>query len=252
MLALALCVVALPATLWAQQQPTWEIEALNDQGWAEFNFQTGLGIGTNGVLVRYGTAFLTADRVSVNQQSGEVAADGNVRIQNEGQIWAGEHIRYNFKNRQIEAQQFRTGQAPIFAAGEGLHGDITNRVYMATNAVLTTDDVAEPGVKIRARSIKILPGDKVVARHATLYVGNVPVFYTPYYSRKLGARSNHFTFVPGYRSSWGPFLLSSYNLFLGEEFDGVAHVDYRAERGVGLGPDLDYDLGRWGKGTAKY
>ena len=252
MLALALCVLALPAVLRAQQQPTWEIEALNDQGWAEFDFRTGIGIATNGVLVRYGNAFLTADRVSFNQQSGDVVADGNVRIQSGEQIWAGNHIRYNFETRQIEAQQFRTGQAPLFAAGEGLHGEITNRVYVATNAVITTDDVAEPAVKIRAKAIKILPGDKVVARHATLYVGHVPVFYTPYYSRKFGPRSNRFSFVPGYRSSWGPFLLSGYNFFLGEEFDGVAHVDYRERRGLGVGPDLNYHLGRWGEGEAKY
>ena len=74
MLALALCVLAFPAAVRAQQQPAWVIEALNDQGWAEFNFQTGLGVGTNGVLVRYGNAFLTADRVTVNQQSGSNAA----------------------------------------------------------------------------------------------------------------------------------------------------------------------------------
>ena len=61
MTALALCALALPSALRAQQQPSWEMEALSDQGWAEFNFQTGLGRGTNGVLVRYGSAFLTAE-----------------------------------------------------------------------------------------------------------------------------------------------------------------------------------------------
>ena len=83
MLALALCAVAFPGALRAQQQPEWEMEALTDQGWAEFDFQTGLGRGTNGVMVRYGSAFLTADQVGVNQQSGDVTADGNVRIQSE-------------------------------------------------------------------------------------------------------------------------------------------------------------------------
>src|ERR1035437_7698232 len=48
MLALALCALAIPGALHAQQQPEWEMEALTDQGWAEFDFQTGLGRGTNG------------------------------------------------------------------------------------------------------------------------------------------------------------------------------------------------------------
>ena len=60
----------------------------------------------------------------------------------------------------------------------GLHGEetvktrthLTNRVYMATNAFVTTDDVAQPAVKVRAHYIKIIPGDKIVASSAILYV----------------------------------------------------------------------------------
>ena len=252
MLALALSVLALPAALWAQQRPGWVIEALNEDGWAEFDFQTGQGRGTNGVLVRYGSAFLTADQVSVNQQSGEVFADGNVHIQSEEQIWAGEHIRYNFKTKMIEAEQFRTGRAPVFAEGEGLHGDYTNRVLIATNGMITTDDVSEPAFKVRAKYLKIIPGDKVEAHDATLYVGGVPVFYFPYYSRNIGPHANNFNFIPGYRSSWGPYLLGNYNFFMGDALDGTAHVDYRGRRGAGLGPDLNYHLGRWGDGTLRY
>ena len=252
MLALALCALALPGVLPAQQQPGWEMEALNDQGWAEFDFQTGLGFGTNGVLVRYGTAFLTADEVTVNQHSGDVTADGEVRVQNQDQIWVGEHIRYNFKTRQIQAAQFRTGKPPVFASGEGLHGELTNRIYFATNGMVTTDDVAEPAVKVRASRITIIPGKKVIARHATLYVGGVPVFYFPYYSRSLEPRSTRFHVVPGYRNSFGPFLLTSYDFFLDDVLDGTLHADYRARRGFGGGPDVDYHLGRWGSGAFKY
>ena len=63
---------------------------------------------------------LTADRATVNEQTGETEADGRVRIQRDDQIWAGEHIRYNFKTRQMETAQFRTGKTPVFAAGEEL------------------------------------------------------------------------------------------------------------------------------------
>ena len=38
---------------------------------------------------------------SVNQTTGEAQAEGDVRIQREGQLWAGEKIVYNFKTRQI-------------------------------------------------------------------------------------------------------------------------------------------------------
>ncbi|HEX4342247.1 MAG TPA: LPS assembly protein LptD, partial [Verrucomicrobiae bacterium] len=45
------------------------------------------------------------------------------------------------------------------------------------------------------------------------------------------------------------FLMTSYVWYLNEELDGTVHLDYRADRGVGFGPDFNYHLGRWGSGT---
>ena len=89
------------------------------------------------------------------------------------------------------------------------------------------------------------------ARHATVYIGNVPVFYFPYYRRSLEKHENTFVFIPGYRSVFGPYLLSSYHWFLNEELSGVVHVDYRELRGIGEGPDFNYNLGTLGEGTLK-
>ena len=250
--ALALSTLALPWGLFAQQEPGLEIQALSGEGQAEYDFTTGLATATNGVLVKYGGGVLTADKVTADPESGAVVADGSVRIQRDDQIWVGEHIRYNFKTRQMEAEQFRTGKAPVFAMGSGLHADVSNRVYIATNAFITADDISDPAIKVRANYIRIIPGEKIEARHATLYLGGVPVFYFPFYSRNLGARSNNLNFVPGYRSSFGPFLLGSYTWFLNQALDGAVHVDYRERRGAGAGPDLNFHLGRWGDGTFKY
>jgi LPS-assembly protein len=235
-----------------QVQPEWEIEALNDQGWVEYDYQTGVATATNGVLVKYGGAVLTAERVAVREETGEVVADGRVRIQQGDQLWASEHLLYNFKTRQMKAAQFRTGKDPVFAYGEGLHGEVSNRVYYATNAFLTADDVDRPLLKVRAKYIKITPGDRIEARHATVLIGKVPVFYFPSFSRKLKGESNNFDFVPGYRNLYGAYLLSTYNWFLNDQFDGAAHVDYRVKRGIGVGPDVNYHLGPYGEGSVRY
>jgi lipopolysaccharide assembly outer membrane protein LptD (OstA) len=257
-LTFALGAVAFSGRGFAQQDEMalepgqMEIRALNDQGWAEVDLATGIATGTNGVMFRYGGAVVTAERMTVDENSGDVSADGRVHIQREEQIWAGEHIRYNYQTHQIEAEQFRTGKNPVFIEGEGLHGDTSNKVYVATNAFITTEDLAQPVMKVRAKRIKIIPGKRVEARHATLYVGGVPMFYFPYYSRNIGPRANNFNFVPGYRSSYGPFLLSSYHWFLGDDLDGALHLDYRERRGLGGGPDVNYHLGQWGDGSIKY
>jgi len=254
--SLALALLALPDPLQGQSQEEkeWSIVPLSNEpgSGVDYDFQHGIATGSHGVLVRYGEAVLTAQVVAVHWATGEVIADGDVRIQQGEQLWTSQHVNYNFKSHQLEAQQFRTGVSPLFASGVGLHGDVTNRVYVATNALLTTDDIAQPAIKVRAKKIVIVPGKRVQAYQAVLYMGEVPVFYVPYYSRDLGPNANTFNFTPGYRSLYGPFILANYTWFYNEQLDGVFHLDYRERRGPGVGPDLNYHLGPWGEGTFKF
>lgn len=251
-LLLALLLLGLPWASQGQRLTDWVIEPLTGDGAVEYDFETDIATATNGVIVKYGDAVLTADRVAVSQSSGEVVADGMVRIQQGAQVWASEHVRYNFKTRQMRAEQFRTGKTPVFAAGENLTGDISNRVYSATNAVITADDIAKPAIKVRARSIRIIPDKKIEARHATLYAGPIPIFYFPYYSRTLGPQGHDLNVVPGYRSRFGAFALGTYTWMLNDHLDGVVHMDYRLRRGPGVGPDFNYHLGQWGEGSLRY
>ena len=248
-LAAGLALGALTAG--GQQEPLLMVEALSPDGWVEMD-RSGTATATNGVRVIYGNALLTAERVRVDQTSGEVEAAGRVRIQRDDQIWAGEEIRYNFKTRSIEAAVFRTGKSPVFAEGAKLTADTSNSVYLAQGSFVTTDDVSEPFTKLRASSLTIIPGKSITARHATMYVGGLPVFYLPYFTYNLNNDLNQFTFLPGYRSSYGYYLLSSYRWFYNEALDGSIHLDYRTKRGVGTGPDLNLHLGRWGEMGVKY
>ncbi|HVM50656.1 MAG TPA: hypothetical protein VMU04_21695, partial [Candidatus Acidoferrum sp.] len=258
-LVLALCAIALPGAVRAQQKPDLEIYALTDKSWVEWDPASRKVMGTNGFLLRYGDTILTADSVVLDRTTDEAIAQGRVHIQHGDQIWAGENIRYNFRTRQMEAEEFRTGRSPAFVEGRGLHGEqfvtknhLTNRLYAATNAFVTTDDIVHPAVKVRAHYIKIIPGDKVVAYNAVLYAEGVPVFYFPFYERNLGDRANNFNFVPGYRSWYGPFLMNSYSFYLGDHIDGNVHVDYRVKQGFGEGPNLNYNFGPWGEGWLRY
>jgi LPS-assembly protein len=253
-LTLALCFFAFPEALQAQQQPLveWEVTALPGGSYPVYDVNTEVFIITNGAMVRYGNTVLTAQEIQANASTGEVIADGRVRVQQGEQVWASEHLIYDFKTHQMQAEQFRTGQAPLFAAGNGLHADVTNKTAVATDALITSEDIAQPLIKIRAKRIKLIPGKKIEAHEATLYIGSIPVFYFPFYSRNLTEHAGHFNFIPGYRSAFGPFLLASYSWYLDEELNGVFHLDYRGKRGPGVGPDLNYDLGPWGSGTLKY
>ena len=257
-IALIISAVLLGFSAAAQEEASWEVQSLNRilpgtvEGQVFYDVAGGTATGTNGVYIRYGGAVMTADAATVNTKTGDVQADGNVRIESGDQLWVGEHIQYNFKTRLMRSEQFRTGRLPVFAGGTDLTGDTSNRVYVARSAFFTTDDTSDPAYRIRATRIKIIPGKSVQMWNAVMFVEGVPVFYFPYYQRNLGPRANNFTTTPGYRSRYGAYFLNTYNWYLGDVADGKIHADYRERRGPSAGPDVNLHLDQWGEATVKY
>jgi lipopolysaccharide assembly outer membrane protein LptD (OstA) len=201
---------------------------------------------------KYTETVLTADSGIFNKESGDVQADGHVRIMQGDMLYVGEHIDYNFKTRQMRSQQFRTGKPPIFLQGRNLHGNTTNQTYVTEHAKVTTDDVSNPASFIRSRRIIIVPDKYFEAWNSVVFLKGVPVFYYPYYKRNLGPHANNWNFTPGYSSDYGAYLLGTYTWWLNDEVDGALHTDYRAKRGPGIGPDFNLHLDRWGLGNAQF
>lgn len=237
---------------YAQEPLPIELRALNDLGQVDFDIRSQSWVFTNGVALTYSNAVLTADWGTASLITGEVNASGNVVLQQEGRLWRGESIDFNFRTGELHTDKFRTGEPPYLAEGNGLQASQTNNTYTATDVYLTTDDYSEPAYKIRAKSIKVVPGKYIEAKHATLRLGNVPVMYFPYYKRNLNGPSSEFMVTPGYRSRYGAYLLGSYDWYWNEKLEGTLNLDYRSKRGVGFGPDVDFNFGRYGAGNFEF
>ena len=235
----------------AATDTNWVVQFLSPD-FVEYDTATGTAIVTNGIIVKYGGATLSARKARANEKTGLVEAEGDVYLERQGHIWRSEKMRYNFYSGEILGSDFRTGQSPYFAEGKVLAGDHKAGVYVGREGSVTTDDYAESaGYKVRAKDIIIVPGEYVESRHAVLYIGKVPVFYFPYYHRSLKDNANHISFTPGYRSLYGPFLLTTYNWYWNQQLEGAVHLDGRYKRGVGFGPDFKWTLPRFGEGMFK-
>lgn len=258
LLALAAALALASGSARAQQRGSpWFIEAPGKEGTLSFDLATRTVIATNGILVRYqdsptNTTELTALRARLNQDTGDIQAEGAVTLKRDGQLWRSHSADYNFKSRDFRAGDFRTGHAPFYIGGLGLAADATNRVFTAHDSFVTTDDLGVPGFRLKCKTLTVTAGERIEATEATLYIGTVPVMYLPKYSRSLMRHPNNFAFEPGYRSLYGPFLLGTYNWSGSEQLSGKMHLDYRQRRGVGFGPDVSYDLGRFGEGEFKF
>ena len=125
----------------------------------------------------------------------------------------GRNYYYNFVTGEIVSTRFRAGMMPVFVVGEGLSGNQRTSSYSATNSVLTTDDVVDPAFRVRGSSATIVPGEYVELRDAVAYVGDTPVFWFPKYRRRIARHPQNFEFTPGYRSFYGPYLLTTINSY---------------------------------------
>jgi lipopolysaccharide assembly outer membrane protein LptD (OstA) len=225
-------------------------------GHVELDPRTGLTTYTNAqapVTLTYGDTILSAHQIQLNKAANEAIAEGDVIILRAGaQIWRGERIVYNFQTRVMNTPDFRAGHQPYFLSGSNLLTSPSNNAYIATNGTFTTDDNPEPNYRIRAKTLTIIPGKSIEAHHALIYIGDVPVMYLPYYHKNLDRHPNNYEFLAGYRSSWGAFLLNTYNWYWNERLNGAVNLDLRSDRGIGGGPDFHWHDRTFGEGLLRY
>lgn len=238
--------VAFAAGVLAGEPATIELRSLSPEGEFEYDEATGVASSPAGVEIVYEDARLTARRIRFQRDSGEVTAEGDVRLFRGAELWAAEELTYNFQTRVLRSASFRAGMRPFFTGGEGLTGNLTNQTHTATNAFVTADDFSEPGLRVKARSLTFVPGQYIETRGATLMLGQVPIFYLPRYRHYFDRNPNSFEVKPGYRSLYGPYLLTAYNWTPSTNLETSVRLDLRQKRGVGTGLDLRSNLGRLG------
>ena len=233
------------------------IESRDGLGEVELSPDARTASARNGVVVRWMGSALSAQTVTLSQETGEALAEGDVLVEyvdasGDRIRWKGQKVRFDFQRKRVEAGNFRFGAGPLF-----LRGDQVSVTQGGTNQVVlggevTTDDVATPGYRIRAKTLSINSDKTISAEDALLYVGKVPVMYFPWYVRKADRHPNFLTFTPGYRSLYGPYVLNSYHWMARTNLEAVVDLDLRERRGIGGGPRLNYDLGDLGKGRAGF
>jgi lipopolysaccharide assembly outer membrane protein LptD (OstA) len=247
LLLLALSSLVLVAR--GAEEQEWVIESKDG---IRYELGTGRLLLTNAVTVRLGIATLVADRAELNRETGECVAEGHVQVQDGRRIWSGARASYNFLTGHLTAEAFRAGQAPAFVEAARAAGEQKDGVYVLADGLFTTDDHAEPNHYVHAERVVVVAGEYVECRNAKVYLGSVPVFWWPVFRIPLQRTPNRWTATPGYRSKYGPYLLTAYEFYWNERLSGAMHFDERLRRGPGVGPDLSYRLPEFGEGTFKY
>lgn len=191
------------------------------------------------VVVKRGSDILKADYITVRTDTQDAHAVGNVVFDRAGNVWKGDEMSYNFKNRTGDFGQFKASIAPFY-----IRADDSQRAsrdeFVLHNATITTCEGDRPDVYIKAREARVIQQNTIVARGVVFYVGAVPVFYVPKWTRSIQGDKTDIDFVPGYGSRVGAFLLTAYNYRMECGVKASTHLDYRTKRGVGVGQDFSW------------
>jgi len=197
-------------------------------------------IGEGNVAVQQANASLQADRVTVNSETGEINASGNILMIRDGNRWEGQELVYNYKTREGNFGKSAMYFEPAYITAESTERISTNE-YVMRNAMMTTCSGENPAVYAKAKEVRVIDDHKttgvyVKAKHVTFYIGPVPIFYTPIWHRRFGDRV--FNFTLGYDGRLGAFTRGSATIHPNEWLRSETHLDLYSERGLGLGQDF--------------
>lgn len=221
-----------PAAGGATQQPV-DIEADS----LEYLTDRKLIVGTGNVQIREGEDLLRADYLTVQTDTRDVYARGNVVFRRAGTLWQGQELRYNLKTKQGDFGEFQAYVDPFYIRAEDSKR-VSDQRYELKGLTLTTCDNDPPDFSMRAREASLTDGTKIKAKGVSLYFGSVPFFWLPRLDRDLAGNRSYWQFMPGYSSRSGVYMLTAYGYRWTRRFKTVTHVDPRSEKGVGLGQDF--------------
>ena len=128
-----------------------------------------------------------------------------------------------------------------------------------TYATTCTNEVGHTHWNVTAE-LEYQEHDHVLLRNAWLRFFEVPVFWLPYMYYPLETDCG-FSWMPGYTSRWGAYLLTKYRYhLLGDKkymddtwwLTGATRLDLREKNGVALGEDFKWNLGDFGNGKFSY
>jgi LPS-assembly protein len=186
---------------------------------------------------------LEADKVILDNRTGQANAEGNVYLQDAGNVVHAESLKVNLNT---DAGIIKKGD--LFMKKDNFHvkGDVIERrsetTYHIVNGRFTTCDENEWFLKADVMDIDMTR--YATGSGVTFNVDGRPVFYTPYFLFPVRRQSGFLIPMPGYDSQEGFFIENAFFWAISDYKDMTISSDYRSRVGNGTGIDYRYNNSR--------
>ena len=214
-------------------------------------FENGVAVADNNVQIHYNGTAIYSDHAEYNPDTRDVLLLGNVRIYSGADLFNGQRAFYNLETKQMRALEFDGSHNPLKFSSLSARGFGTKE-FRLRDSDLTTSDSSMPDWHLHAHTIRLYPNDRVILLNSTLYAGKIPIFWLPYAYSNLNRQG--FQISPGYYSSWGAYLLTSYTFPLGtgDGFLATIRQDFRALHGYAIGFDANLQFGKNNRNVGQF
>ncbi|MBU1871872.1 MAG: hypothetical protein KKH80_03645 [Candidatus Omnitrophica bacterium] len=203
------------------------------------------------VVVTYGDATLSCQKIVVDTQTKNTKASGNVRLQDLRGILEAEELVYNFQTKEGEILRAKLRSSPYYYSGNIIQSKGDNR-YLVKRGSFSSCNYDNPHFHIKSKDVNVFPQDKIVARSNVLFWNKIPFFYFPKYSHSLKDPFMKVQFQAGKTGDWGPYILSAWRSDLNDNARLRLYLDWREKLNLAEGFGLDYDTKVIGKGDFKF
>ncbi len=194
--------------------------------------------------VRKGGAVLKGDKISYTFSSDEVRAVGNALVAKTGSVFEGPELVYRLDAETGSMSNAKFKYLPSRIRGTSdeieLLGD--SRAKMC-NAIITTCAEGDDSWWIDASTLDLdFFDESAVGRNAALYIGNVPVFVSPWMTFPLSSKRKTGFLVPkiGVNSSLGFNLEIPFYWNIAPNYDYTITPKPMTKRGLMIGNEFRY------------
>lgn len=187
------------------------------------------------VTIRYGETVIEAQAAEYHQTDGNIYARDDVTVYKDGGVFHAQEIIYDTETGEMTSSQLRSALDPLlYESSEIVVPTSDTDMIEMSDAYFTTHDASSPNFRIKAKTMRIYPGERIAMKGVKFYSGDRAVFYLPYLSQPLDDELGYY-FTPGFSSAWGGFLLNQYGFMIQEHTLAQVHLDLRSARGVAGG-----------------
>ena len=198
------------------------------------------------VKIATGDVKVSADRVTWNQKTNDITAEGNVVIDQGPQRLSATRAIYNLDSKTGTFFTARGSLEPsIYFTAEKVE-KVGPSSYQLTNGVFTSCDIDNPQWSFRLASGLVTANDYARLRNLSFRAKRLPLFWSPYivWPTKDDRSQGFLIPKPGYNNEFGGYLKTAYYLPYREWADATIRADLFSSGALGTGVSGRYKPSR--------